>query len=296
MCEKTFLENEYNSIHFRDINCFETSKENLTIEDYVQDVIKIQSPNSPNYQIQENPNFYKNSENDIASKDNGQNENKIISDIQFGEINFKKLSKDRPKNKNKVPHIYEENDSTFLNTKKKYTKKKINKKKINLKNLKTKVKRLIINVMILYSNNIIMKVYGNKIGEGVINKKIIRKINPLESNNITIAHNKILLKKTLREILSTDISERYTSVIQSNINEKIINDLLNEENEDKRQIFNDLFNKTFSDWILMLSNPVGELKDLYEKVLYKGKKKDENEIYLINQIIKNFESEFLNIK
>lgn len=127
--------------------------------------------------------------------------------------------------------------------------------------------------MILYSNNIIMKVYGNKIGEGVINKKIIRKINPLESNNITIAHNKILLKNTLREILSTDISERYTSVIQSNINEKIINDLLNEENEDKRQIFNDLFNKTFSDWILMLSNPVGELKDLYEKVLYKGKKR-----------------------
>lgn len=290
------MENEYNSIHFQDINRFETSKENLTIEDYVQDVIKIQSLNSPNYQIQENPNFNKISENDIASKNNGQNENKIISDIQFGEINFKKLSKDRPKNKNKVPHIYEENDSTFLNTKKKYTKKKINKKKINLKNLKTKVKRLIINVMILYSNNIIMKVYGNKIGEGVINKKIIRKINPLESNNITIAHNKILLKKTLREILSTDISERYTSVIQSNINEKIINDLLNEENEDKRQIFNDLFNKTFSYWILMLSNPVGELKDLYEKVLYKGKKKDENEIYLINQIVKNFEFEFLNIK
>lgn len=43
MCEKTFLENEYNSIHFQDINRFETSKENLTIEDYVQDVIKIQS-------------------------------------------------------------------------------------------------------------------------------------------------------------------------------------------------------------------------------------------------------------
>ena len=144
-----------------------------------------------------------------------------------------------------------------------------------------------------YINGIIKKVYGGKIGQG-INQKRIRKIESSESENINIAHNRILLKKSLKEILSRDISKKYTSVL-SDTNKKIINDLLNEENEDKRKIFNDLFNKTFLDWILMLSDPKDELKDLYEKELYK-KKRDENEIYKINEMIKNFEVEFLNLK
>ena len=45
----------------------------------------------------------------------------------------------------------------------------------------------------------------------------------------------------------------------------------------------------------MLSDPKDELKDLYEKELYK-KKRYENEIYKINEMIKNFEVEFLNLK
>ena len=79
------------------------------------------------------------------------------------------------------------------------------------------------------------------------------------------------------------------------MNKKIIDLLLNEESKEKRKIFTDLFNKTFLDWISMLSDPEGQLKVIYEKELYK-RKKDENEINQIKQIIKNFESQFLKIK
>ena len=120
------------------------------------------------------------------------------------------------------------------------------------------------NTLIKYINSIIRKVYGGKIGEGIINQKIIRK--------------------------------RYTSVLIPNMNAKIINDLLNEENEEKRKIFIDLFSMKFSDWILKLSDPKGELKDLYEEELSKKNKRCKNEINELSHMIKNFEKEFLNEK
>ena len=80
------------------------------------------------------------------------------------------------------------------------------------------------------------------------------------------------------------------------MNAKIINDLLNEENEEKRKIFIDLFSMKFSGWILMLSDPKGELKDLYEEELSKKNKRCKNEINELSHMIKNFEKEFLNEK
>ena len=226
-----------------------------------------------------------------------QNENKIIFNSKdFTSSNFQKQTIRNPfkSNKPSEPDKFENSVSTNPNTKK-IKKQEKKEKNENKKNLKIKTKRIIINVLIDYTNYTIKKVYGGKIGNGVFNQKIIRQIKSSEIENITINHIKQLLHKTIKEILSTDISKKYTSVL-SNFNEKIINDLLNEENEDKRKIFNDLFNKTFLDWILMLFDPKGELKDVYEEELHKNKKRDENEINKINQMIKNFEVEFLNKK
>ena len=232
-----------------------------------------------------------NKKDNVNIKINYNEQNKIIPPQIIPYSNHK-----NPKKNNKTSDIKEANDTTNPCSNKKFNLKTEKKRKTNKKNLKKKVKKILINAMIIYVNDIIMKVYGGKIGEGVINKKTIKKIDPSESENITIAHNRKLLKKSIKEILSTKISRKYTSVIIPNINEKIINDLLNEENEEKRKIFINLFNKTFLDWILMLSDPKGELKDFYEKVLSKNNKRDENEINEISYMIKNFEKEFLNHK
>ena len=227
-------------------------------------------------------------EKDILKfKINKNDQNKIILDIKGKGLTI-------PINK-KTSDINEMCDSTNLNSNKVFIEKQKNKK--NKKNKKKKVKKIVFNTLIKYINSIIRKVYGGKIGEGLINKKIIRNINPSEKEKITIAHNKQLLNKTLKEILSAEkISGRYTSVLIPNMNAKIINDLLNEENEEKRKIFIDLFSMKFSDWILMLSDPKGELKDLYEEELSKKNKRCKNEINELSHMIKNFEKEFLNEK
>ena len=314
MFQKTDSQNECNSVssfginydifHFQSPN-FSLSdlyENNSIFDDWKKDN-QIQTPNSPNYS---NNNEFENTRNKGVIQDpkkngedndedkvgdNKQIENDKISDIKSEKIaisNKKKSSKNDLEKNNKA----DENDSTSRSSK--FIGKKKKKEKLNKKNLKKKVKKIQINTMNPYINGIIMKVYGGKIGQG-INQKKIRKIESSERENINIAHNRILLKKSLKEILSRDISKKYTSV-PPDINKKIINDLLNEENEDKRKIFNDLFNKTFQDWIVMLSDPKGELKDLYEEELHKNKKRDENEINNINQMIKNFEVEFLNKK
>ena len=219
----------------------------------------------------------------------------LIFDIFEGRPIFVDTRKpNKIKNKN---NIYEANDTTSPGTKKYSVKKSKKIEKLNKKKIKKKVKKIAVKSMIIYMNKIIQKEYGGEIGKGVINQKIIRNIDPSEIKNITIAHNKALLNKSLKEILSAKISKKYTSIspIIPDINKKIIDELLNEENEDKRKIFNDLFNKTFLDWLLMISDPKDELKDLYEKII-SNEKMNENEINKCKEMIKNFEKQFLNEK
>ena len=260
--------------------------------------------NTKNAEFQVNQILLKKEDNQDSEKEKDniniydKNENEILSNIQskkFANYNLKTLSEIKPQKDNKIKDKNEICDSTNKSTKNKSFKKLKIKKKPIKKKTKIKVKRILINTIISYVNHIIKKVYRGKIGQGLFNRKIIRKIKPSESENITIAHNKELLIRTLKEILSTNISVKYTSIIITDLNKKIIDLLLNEESKEKRKIFTDLFNKTFLDWISMLSDPEGQLKVIYEKELYK-RKKDENEINQIKQIIKNFESQFLKIK
>ena len=269
MLEKTVSPNDDNSSLSLDFSGFDPEGNFFYFENEFSKVFIMPNPNRLNdskiyiadyehLKIKDK----KNSEDNINN--NEQIGNKILSDIKPENIassNVKKNSNIIMSKNDGFQDICEV-DSTNLTPKKCHIKrsKKKEGKKLNKKKLKKKSKRLLINAMISYVNDIIKKVYGGKIGKGIINQKIIKKIEPSESQNISIAHNKKLLKKTLKEILSAHISKRFTSVIIPDINKIIINKLLNEEDEDKRQIFNDLFNKTFKDWILILSDPKGELK------------------------------------
>jgi hypothetical protein len=71
-------------------------------------------------------------------------------------------------------------------------------------------------------------------------------LNHKEKANINIIENQNFIKKTLQEIFSEDISKRYTN-FPSNHNKELINRLLNEEDEEKKNYFTKLFNISFSE-------------------------------------------------
>ena len=79
------------------------------------------------------------------------------------------------------------------------------------------------------------------------------------------------------------VNKKYT--FPSNINAIIIGKLLNEKDEEKRKIFNDLFNKTLREWIGYFKDPKDELKNIYEKEIQL--KDNQNEMKII---IQNFEN------
>ena len=309
MSSEKYSQNDLNSLHFFDIGDDVNSLGYNKYENPYPLNIMEKYGFEPDFcgGFLENPKSNVNTEDEKDSKNNEkdnskrnindikQNENKVIYESHDFSSNYRKQSIQNSIKSNDPSEPDKSEKSVSTNPSiKKMKKRKEKGKNTNKKVLKIKAKKIIMNTLISYMNDSIKKVYGGKIGEGVI-RKIIRAIKSSESENVTINHNRQLLYKTLKEIFSEDIGAKYTSVLPNN-NKIIINDLLNEENEDKRKKFNDLFNKTFRDWVLMLSEPKGELKDLYEKELYKRKKKDENEVYKINEMIKNFEVEFLNIR
>lgn len=146
----------------------------------------------------------------------------------------------------------------------------------------------------MFINNIISLVYEGNKGHGIF-KKELKTIVPIENQNTKVIDNIYLLNKTLKDIFSTNINKKYTG-FPLDINKKIIEELLNEKNEYRKKIFTDLFNKTFLDFILMLKEPSGELKVIYEDNLVKSNKKENKSLNEIIKIINNYEKEFQEMK
>ena len=124
-----------------------------------------------------------------------------------------------------------------------------------------KAKRIIIIILLKYANNLISKEYNGNIGSGILKKKL-KKINPFSSQNISIDYNIKLLNKTLAEIFSQDLGKKFSC--SKKHNKILIDKLLNEEDEKKRQKFRDFFNMTLNQSISLLSIPNDELKMYYD--------------------------------
>ena len=98
-----------------------------------------------------------------------------------------------------------------------------------------KCKNLVLEYTLKFLNQKIKEVYEGNIGEGIYKKEL------LDINSEQKADNRInsiinFLNKTLKEIFSVKISERYTSFLL-NHNEEIIKRLLNESDINKRERF-----------------------------------------------------------
>ena len=170
----------------------------------------------------------------------------------------------------------------------------INKDKFSIDSLIRRAKKILFDVLLKYDNYIISKEYNNHIGYGIKIKKLL-KINHFQIKNINTNFNIELLKTSQGTIFSSDISARHTNY-PKNHNKILIKSLLNEENEEKRKIFNDLFSKTFSDCINHL---IGKMKysclegieNFYENELIHL---DEDEKFkeILKNVINNYEKIF----
>ena len=108
-------------------------------------------------------------------------------------------------------------------------------------NLIRKIKGILLNKIHEYCNNKIRAIYENKKGQ-----KILLKINSEQRLKSKVEFNKNLLNKSIKDIFSENISDRYVGSCK-NFNKNLINDLLNEKDEIKRIQFEKLFNLTFLD-------------------------------------------------
>ena len=119
----------------------------------------------------------------------------------------------------------------------------------------------------------------------------------------TIVFNQILLKKTLLEIFSENITSKW-HMFPKDINKKLIEELLNEKDDDKRNYFENLFNLTFLDCLehFTTKRVIEELQGLKT---FLDIKNDENEskrlssdykdyLYAFENNLNNFEEKLLN--
>ena len=109
--------------------------------------------------------------------------------------------------------------------------------------LRKKCKRTLLDVIFNFLNQTIKKVYNNKIGEGVRIKEL-KPLNYKINSEMGIKYNKEFLNKNIGEIFSNNISDRFTNFSKLH-NKSLIINLLNEEDEGKKNFFRRLFGLTF---------------------------------------------------
>ena len=173
-----------------------------------------------------NSNFYIN--NSKSTNDQGD----INQDKNENNKNYKKRGR-----KTKIKHDKNENEES---------EQKIHSKFSN-DNLTKKCKNIVLKSALESINKKIEEKYKNNIGFGIFNKKlqILNQENKVKS---TAKDDKLFLHKTLKEIFSDNISSRLYNYSE-NHNKVIIESLINDEDEEKRIYFNNLFNITFLEYL-----------------------------------------------
>ena len=150
---------------------------------------------------------------------------------------------------------------TLLGRKKKDSSKKERYGKYSSDNIIKRIKSYLLTCLFNFINVVINNRYEGNIGHDIFQKQLL-KIN--KQKILSSRDNKHLLNKTLKEIFSEVISPKYSNFYSKNHNKDLINQLLNEEDEEKRDFFNKLFNLTFIECLKHFrgSEIIEELKGL----------------------------------
>jgi hypothetical protein len=155
-------------------------------------------------------------------------------------------------------------------------------------NVRRKCKHIILENIKNFINNKIEIIYKGMIGQGINIKKLLI-LNQDKTANDSVAFNKYFLKQTIGTIYSGDITNKYTN-FPKNHNKVLIQKLINEKDETKRNYFNRLFNLTFFDCLEHFrgSKNIEELEGL-TKINEALKEFDDNYKQCVSQYIKNYE-------
>ena len=179
-----------------------------------------------------------------------------IDDYESMKNSSNNYYQDSIKEENDEPNFHELKSNLIIKKKKVGRKRKLDYEdnhKIANDNMIRKCKHLVINNCIEFLNFQIKKIYHNNIGEGILIMKILD-INQVQKSDNKLETTKLFLNKKLSEIFSVDISSKYTSFLPAH-NKILISSLLNEEDIEKREKFQKIFNLTFADCIqLFLGN------------------------------------------
>ena len=268
---------------------------------------KFEDSEQNDYPLFDNPLYYRMTEvpkNDIDDfmKQKIESEEKKINKTAEATIKSKSV-----KNNMKTNVIFMTKKIMSQNKKNKIQEKNNETKHTHTKyandNMIRKIKFIIINHMMDYINLKINERYNNSRIKKLLTMEKSQASNTLVNDNINF------LNKKLKDIFSEKITGRYTNHIlyPPERNKNLIEELINEQDEEKKQYFNNLFNLTFIDCLDHFINKkfIPILKDLesFEEIIkvpekYKKKKLNINEseyIETLRQFLENYESILRNI-
>lgn len=112
-------------------------------------------------------------------------------------------------------------------------------------NMRKKCKNIILKYLRYFINNKIKTIYKGNIGIGDF-KKEIKIVEQGDKAKSTVGFDKEFLEKTLLDIFSQNVSKRFSN-FSFDHNKKIIDELIQEEDLEKRNYFKNLFNLRFLD-------------------------------------------------
>lgn len=166
-------------------------------------------------------------------------------------------------------------------------------------NIRKKCKNIIIKSLSTFINDKIKVLYKNDLGYGDLEKSLKLLKDDKKADNGYFCE---FVNKKLKDIFSQEISSRFCNY-SSDHNKKVIESLVNEGDEEKRNYFNNLFNITFMDCLKYFREEkeikeIEELKGLERLSSVKEKLLKENEENYVNYFvyfIENFEK-FINSK
>ena len=275
-----------------------------------------------NYNEQTNLNGYETlnkpkNEDDCPNNElNGQIINKSIKEKET-KIILNESDKTRESNKEKekekeIPNIFdqtkennllivEENNQEHNNEGKKKSKLGRKKKdsnedrkhtKYSTDNIFKKIKSCVLEVLYPLINKKILHLYNGNIGHGIF-RKILLKIK--QDQILNSKDDDIFMFKKIKDILSDDISNRFSNHLKEH-NKNLIEQLLNEEDEEKRNIFKNIFELTNIDCLEHFRGTkyFSQLQGLETLNKYCKKfENDEDYLKLFKYYVNNFEKEIL---
>ena len=160
-------------------------------------------------------------------------------------------------------------------------------------NIIRKIKHIILQSLLNFINQKIRTIYAYE-DEKVLKERKLFKLKQNQPISSRSDYNKDFLQKTLGVIFSGNISSKY-SCHPSTHNKKLIVSLINDKDEKKRTIFNNIFNLTFIDCLKHFrgNNKIEELEGINNLEDYlKGQKNKNDEEYciLLKYFVNNFET------